>query len=135
VIFNFPVVICPETNKNLVMGNYSGKTNLLKVKVNTKNPKKGLVKIIESLDSDYEEYADQIVDNIMAENDDVIEMVDAVIGGRFGEVMEKGDDGEEYNVLDDMSTFFLQNDSYCSGFESEIVHCGDHELVIISYGS
>jgi len=123
------------------MGNYSGKTNLLKVKVQTNNPKEGLVEIIQSLDSDYEEYAEQIVDNIINDpkNDDVIEMIDAVICGRFGEVMVE-EDGEEYNVLDDLSNWFLDNCTYCSGFESDSHHVSNkgeepYELVIISYGN
>jgi len=114
------------------MGNYTGKTNLLKVKVNNKNPKAGLISIIDSLDSDYEEYSDRIADNIINDpkNDDVIEMIDAVIGGRFGKVIEDGVD-----ALDDTSTWFLNNDTYCSGFESDIVDQGGHQLVIISYGN
>lgn len=119
------------------MGNFSGKINLLKVKVDIKNPKEGLVEIITSLDSDYEDYAEQIADNIIndPDNDDVVEMIDAVLGGRFGEVMIDNLDGEEIDILEELSTWILNNSCYCSGYESEIVHCGDHELVIVSYGT
>jgi hypothetical protein len=116
------------------MGNYKGKTNLLKVKVDNENPKKGLIEIINSLDSDYEEYADKIVDNIIkqceSENKDVIDMIDNILVGNFGEIVEGG-----INVLDDISNFFLQNCTYCSGYESDIVDQGKSQLVIISYGS
>jgi hypothetical protein len=113
------------------MGNYTGEIKLLQVKVNVENPKEGLVEIISSLDSDYEEYAGQIADNIInnPQNDDVVEMIDAVIRGDFGEVIEEG-----YNVLDELSTWILNNDTYCSGFESNIQNFGEYEFVTISYG-
>ena len=64
------------------------------------------------------------------------EMIDAVICGRFGKIIEYSEEfKEEIDVLDYISNWFLNNDTYCSGYKSDVVHCDDHELVIISYGN
>jgi hypothetical protein len=119
------------------MGNYQGKLNTLRVYVAYDNPKPGLVKIIDSLDSDYEEYSEKIADNIINDpkNDgDVVSMIDALLLGHFGEVMEYSEEfGKEVNVLDDISTFLLQNCTYCESYEFEIQHIRKGEQLILSY--
>jgi hypothetical protein len=108
------------------MGNYQGELHLLKVFVEYDNPKEGLAEIIESLDSDYEEYADKIADNIINDpqhDGDVVNMIDALLLGQFGEVMEYCEEfKEDINALDYISTFLLQNCTYCKSYESNIEH-------------
>lgn len=112
------------------MGNYVGKLHLLKVYVDYDNPKEGLVEIITSLDSDYEEFAEQIADNIInnPKNDDVVEMIDSLLSGDFGEIIEDG-----INILDEISTFILQNDTYCQSYEYDIQHIKNGEQLTLTY--
>jgi hypothetical protein len=118
------------------MGNYVGKLNTLKIYVAYDNPKEGLVEIINSLDSDYEDYAEQIADNIINDphNDgDVVSMIDALLLGSFGEVIGDYEELEGVNILDYISTFLLQNCTYCQSYTSDIQHIKKGEQLILSY--
>ncbi len=119
------------------MGNYVGELNKLKVYVDYENPKDGLVEIIESVDSDYEEYAERIADNIINDPEnkgDVVSMIDALILGRFGEVLEFDEAlGEEVNVLDELSNWLLINDTYCKSYKYDIQHIKKGEQLTLTY--
>jgi len=87
------------------MSNTSGQINLLVLVINHKNVKEKLISLV-SIDSDYEEVAEEIVNTIIFKNDTLTKMIKAVL--QF----------KKHKEVD--SRFLLNNDTYCSGYEYEI---------------
>jgi len=118
--------------KKKKMGNYTGEINLLTKKVSKKNPKKALVEIIDELDSDYEDFSEEIVEAIINKRKNVKQMIEDVIKGNFKDLTVE-EDGEIYDA--DISTFILKNCTYCSGYEYEIEEEKNHFHLSLSYGT
>ena len=89
------------------MSNTSGQINLVVLVVNHKNVKEKLIQLV-SIDSDYEEVAEEIVDKIIPKdkNKPLEKMIKEVLKLKRHKEVE--------------STFMLNNNTYCSGYEYEI---------------
>lgn len=104
------------------MGNYSGQKHIKTVTVRDRNVINGLSSII-SIDADYEERAMEIASKIIKENE----------GLTTEELIQKTLEFDK--IEEDESTFILNNDSYCSGYDSFMQRNGDKVVVKIIYNT
>jgi hypothetical protein len=87
------------------MSNTTGQINLVVLVINHKNVKEKLIELI-SIDSDYQDVAEEIANTIIFKHDTLTKMIKAAI--KF----------EKHKEVE--SRFILNNDTYCSGYEYEI---------------
>jgi len=115
------------------MGNHNGDITLHVFKISKKKVRKGLMSVISALDSDYEDYLEECVFYILKNNKTIEEQIEATLMGDFGVLV---DENEKDGIFEaEISTFFLQHDGHCSGYEHKLTDIGNHILLSIAVGS
>ena len=98
------------------MANTSGNLNLLVIKINEKNAKEQLVKLVGDIDSDFEEVAVKLVDSVMKKYKSLSSQIKAIL--------------KTENRREVESTFLLNNDSYCEEYEYELTKVNKEEFIL-----
>ena len=97
------------------MSNHSSELSLSVFVIDRNEPKEVLVEIV-NLDSDYQEVSEKIVDAILKRTKSLEKRIEKVLN-----IMS-------YRGVE--STFLLNNDTYCGGYQHEITDIGNNKVVL-----
>ena len=118
------------------MGNTSGKLTLKTFVVSNASAKSELEEILNQLDGDYDDFSEEIVDDIIERFSDkgLKKMIEALLDGDFKTLMSiDPSDNKMYEA--DLDNFFLINNSYCERYEFILTEIPSGILVSLAYVS